>query len=646
MAVGKYEGSRIEYAVHEEKNVMVAMRDGVRLAADIYRPAWDGRPVEGRFPTVLERTPYNKGNIRLVNTARYLARRGYICVLQDVRGRGQSEDEWFFLIHPQPEAEDGYDTCAWIVKQPWSDGQIGTMGLSYTGATQQALAVTNPPGLKTQFIIMSGYRYHTYQLRAWGAFGLGLVLPYLFRMAREGKEAQRDPLVRRALVEGYANVHKWLERLPLKRGATPLAVAPSYEDMLLTMASLGDYNARWKVPAASLEEHIDKYPDIPVFLVSGWYDYHVWANATKFMELSKRIKSPIRMIIGPWLHGYDPMLQSAQGEVDFGVDSILDNIDDLRLKWFDHFLKGMRTDVLEGPPIRLFIMGGGNGLRNLMGNMNHGGYWRGETDWPLPGTRLTNYYLHPGGVLTPEKPGPNVSPSRYTFDPRNPVPSIGGNMHTQLPGLKYGGAFDQRGNPDALFVCKDTLPLAARPDVLAFQTPPLVEDLEVTGFIKVHLWASSSAPDTDFTAKLIDVYPPNEDYPQGFAMNLCNGILRARYRNNPERGELMRPGHAYKFTISLQTTANVFKKGHRIRLDISSSNFPQYDVNPNTGAPLWSSGETQIAHQSICHDREHPSHIVLPVIPRNRSRLQETTQRSLTTRSSARRRPSTRRRAQ
>ena len=195
MSCGQYGGSQVQYDVVLKKNVMVAMRDGASLATDIYFPALSGKPVEGRFPTILERTPYDNGSVRLTNVGRSFARRGYVCIMQDVRGRGESEGDWFFLLNPKDEAADGHDTLAWIVRQPWSDGQVGTIGLSYTGATQQALAITNPPGLKAQFIMDCGYNYHTHTIRAGGAFTSGVVFPYAFRMARDGKEAQRDPRV-------------------------------------------------------------------------------------------------------------------------------------------------------------------------------------------------------------------------------------------------------------------------------------------------------------------------------------------------------------------------------------------------------------------------------------------------------------------
>ena len=612
-----YEGSHIEYEAFLKKNVMVPMRDGVKLATDIYFPSKNGIPVSGRFPSVVERTPYDNSSIRLTNIGRFYARRGYVCVLQDVRGRGESEGDWFFLLNPKDEGRDGYDLLDWIVRQDWSDGQIGTIGLSYTGATQQALAVTNPPGLKTQFIMDSGYNYHTHTIRSGGAFNTGVLFPYAFRMARDGKEAQSDPLVKRKLTEEFHKVPEWFSKLPLKKGDSPLSLAPSYEDFLLTFASHGDYDGFWKNPASNLEDNIDSYPDIPIFLLTSWYGHHVWATTTKYMEFMKRLSSPVRMIIGTWLHGHETLLESWSGEVDFGVDAILDNIEDLRLKWFDHFLKGMKTDVLDGDPIQVFIMGGGTGKRDLDGRMTHGGHWRTEKRWPVIGASSEAYFLHANGILDTKRPISGDKTSEFTFDPEDPVPTIGGCVQNpKMSGVLAGGAFDQTGRPELFFACKDDMPLENRQDVLVFQTSPLEEDIEVTGFVEVRLFASSSATDTDFTAKLLDVYPASDDYPNGFAMNLCDGIIRGRYRLGREKSVFMERGEISEFKISLQATGNLFKIGHRIRLDISSSSFPQFDVNPNTGDPLWSSDKVIKAYQIIYHSMDYPSKVILPVISR------------------------------
>ncbi|MBW2305560.1 MAG: CocE/NonD family hydrolase [Deltaproteobacteria bacterium] len=609
-----YEGSQIQYDVVVEKNITIPMRDGTRLAADIYRPALGGRAIGGKFPAILERTPYNKEIVHLVTTAKFFAVRGYVSVMQDVRGRFQSEGEWSYLFLKN-EREDGYDTVEWIAAQPWSDGQVGTIGGSYSTQTQQALAVMNPPHLKAQFHLRGGYNYHTRGLRNCGAFMYGTQLVYIWRMAQYSKEADADPLVQKALDKGFATIREWYDHFPLKKGASPLKYTPGYEKWFLEALSLSDYDDCWKQAGGNIEEFIDEFADVPVYLQTAWYDHHTWANTVKYLELTKRHKTPKRLLIGTWLHGPTHYEESFAGNVDFGPDARLDNLNDLRLKWFDHWLKGMKTDIMEGPPIKIFVMGGGNGRKNREGRLNHGGRWRHENEWPLARTRFTTYYLHADGSLTPNPPAQNDPPSSYTFDPHDPVPSIGGSVHNEyLPGLIDGGGWDQRGQKH-LFTCKGTLPLAARSDVLVFETPPLDEDMEVTGPLVVKLWASSSAVDTDFTAKLIDVYPPGEDYPDGYALNLTDGIVRARYRNIREKAEFMTPGKIYEFTIEPQPTSNLFKAGHRIRLDISSSNFPHFDVNPNTGGPLGTDRKMIAAHNTIYHDADHPSHIVLPIIP-------------------------------
>ncbi len=609
-----HQGSAIQFDVHERLHVRVAARDGVSLATDVYLPARGGAPVAGRFPVLMERTPYDKRRPVLVQAARYFARRGYAVVMQDVRGRFRSEGDWYFLS--AVEGPDGHDTMSWITRQPWCDGKVGTMGLSYTTANQQALALEHPAGLAAQFLCDGGYNYFHRTLRHAGAMELGVLLPYALRMARYGgRELAGDPVRRRAFERTFDDIRQWIAHLPLREGESPLRLAPSYERWFMDMQCNADYTDYWKHPGVNLQEHVDRYPDLPVYMQTSWYGHHVWATTERFKALRERLASPVRMLIGHWTHGYDDYARTWCGEVDFGMDAMLDSLNDLRLAWFDQFLKGLDTGVLEHPPVRLFVMGGGDGRRDDDGRMRHGGRWRDEQEWPLARTRFTPWYLHRDGTLSETPPAPDAAPSRYTFDPRDPVPTVGGNtQNPMLPRLIQGGAFDQRGRAD-LWVCRDTLPLAARPDVLAFRSAPLARDLEVTGPITVRLWVASSAADTDFTAKLIDEHPPSEDYPEGFAMNLADGILRMRYRNGFERGEPMTPGEVYAVTIEPQATGNLFRAGHRIRIDVSSSNFPHFDVNPNTGGPLGRDRDTRLAHQVLFHDAARPSHVVLPVIP-------------------------------
>jgi putative CocE/NonD family hydrolase len=609
-------GSARQYEVAIERRVMVTVRDGVELACDIYRPALGGRAVSESFPTILERTPYDRTRIDLYLMGQYFASRGYNVVLQDCRGRHDSDGTFQLLYDEGTEGTDGYDTVEWIAEQPWSDGQVGTTGISYTGTNQQALAVLKPPHLTTQVILDAGINYWYRTQRHSGAFVEGVLLPYAFWMAAVGKEAQADPLLRRRLQHALEHMDEWVERLPLKRGASPLAGAPSYEEWYFQTACGADYDEKWMSSLASLELYIDDYPDIPISFVTSWYGHHVWATFEKWMKLSKQNTQPVKVVCGTWLHAFRYMEQSWAGETEFG-NSVAMDLNEFRLRWFDQYMKGLETGAAEDPPIRLFVMGGGDGSRNLSRRIEHGGGWRDEAEWPIARTDWARFYLHADGSLRPEPPEEDDVSTTYVFDPDDPVPTIGGCVQDPLGGEKgivNGGGFDQRGRTD-LIACKDTARLETRPDVIVFRTAPLEEDVEITGPIKVQLWVSSSAVDTDFSAKLIDEYPSSADYPDGFALNLCDSIVRMRYRNRRRKAELIEPHEVYDLAIEPQPTSNLFRAGHRIRLDISSSNWPQFDVNANTGGPLGVSQGNVRALNTIHHDASRPSHVVLPVVP-------------------------------
>ncbi len=608
MSVG-YADSPVEWEVAIERDRRVPMRDGVPLATDVYRPARGTTPAEGRFPALLERTPYDKRRPVLEEAAHFFAQRGYVVVLQDVRGRHGSEGAWYFLS--RLEGPDGFDTMEWLARQPWCDGQVGTMGLSYSTATQQALALMQPPALKTQILLDGGWDYHHRTLRHSGAFELGVLLPHAMRLAREGKELERDPGLRAALEQALTDLPGRLGRLAVRLRDASRGLPPGEARWFMDMLTRADRDEYWKQPTLCLAEHVERYPDIPILLQTSWYGHHAWATFEKYEAFRARHRSPTRLVVGPWTHGWDDYGRTWCGEAEFGAESRLD-LNELRLRWFDHFLKGRHTDVLDGPPIRLFVMGGGSGDRNAEGRVRHGGAWRAEPEWPLVQAHPTKLYLRSDGGLRAEPPPVEVSPRRYRFDPADPVPTVGGQVQAPLfAGLLQGGPFDQRGRPD-LWACRDRKPLAARADVLVFQTEPLAEDLEVTGEIPVELWVSSSALDTDFTAKLVDVYP------DGFAMNLADTILRARYRDSLERAELLAPERDYRLALELPPVSNVFRAGHRIRLDVSSSNFPRFDVNPNTGEPLGRNRGHVVAENAVFVDADHASHIVLPVVPGTR----------------------------
>jgi putative CocE/NonD family hydrolase len=357
--------------------------------------------------------------------------------------------------------------------------------------------------------------------------------------------------------------------------------------------------------------------DAAMMHMSSWYDPYPRTATDNYVGLSKRKRGPVRLILGPWTHG-DRQLTWA-GDVDFGPAATVDgnlapDFLTLRARWFDRWLKGEPNGVDEEPVVRIFVMGGGTGRKNTDGHMQHGGRWRAEQDWPIPDTRWTPYYLHANGSLAPAAPDVNDAWREFRFDPRHPAPSIGGTITSGRPVME-GGAYDQREGPGFFGSVEPYRPLSSRGDVLVFQTPPLNDPVELTGPISATLWISSDAPDTDFTVKLVDVYPPNEDYPDGFAMNLTDGILRVRYRDSWERPTLMTPGQVYQITVTAFPTSNLFARGHRIRLDVSSSNFPHFDVNPNTGEPEARATGQRVATNRVYLDRHRPSQITLPVIP-------------------------------
>jgi putative CocE/NonD family hydrolase len=611
-----------KYDVVVFKDVMITMRDGVKLACDIYCPAVNGKAVEGKFPVILERTPYGKDTSEY--WAKFFVPRGYIAVGQDIRGRFGSEGLWRPF---RDDGNDGYDTLKWIGEQPWSDGGVGTVGTSYPGGTQHALALANPPYLKAMIPADAMSNFGRYGVRHNGAFEMRW-MNWIFNIGGpDGSHAARNPETRKALLMLGEQVREYAKSMPLRPGTSPLKLNPEYESWLIEAMSHGDYDDFWKNAGADVVEHVAEYKDIPVYHLDGWYDS--WGTQVanlNYVTLSKNKKSLQRLIMGPWTHG--GRTRSYAGEAEFGPDAAID-FNQFQLRWFDRWLKGTDNGVDRELPVRIFVMGGGDAHKTPEGRIFVGGHWRDEHEWPLARTTVTPYYLHANGVLSPQKPA-NEAPKVYEFDPHHPVPTLGGNISShnaptshhnsiERPGdsenLMEQGAYDQRCRPE-IWTCDDTSPLSARNGVLVFQTEPLDHDIEVTGRLIVKLWASSSAVDTDFTAKLIDVYPPNKDFPAGVDLNVGDSIVRARYRNSLEHAEFMKPGEAYPFTIEMYPTSLVFQKGHRIRVDISSSNFPRFDVNPNTGEPLNDNRRWAIAVNTVYDDAQHPSQILLPVIPK------------------------------
>ncbi len=601
------------FDVSEAKNVMVPMRDGVRLATDIYRPAQNGQPMGQKLPVILLRTPYNKEGASAA--ANFFVPHGYVLVAQDVRGRYKSEGRWRPIMD---DPNDGFDTAQWIGSQPWCDGGIGTIGSSYEGATQHALAIANAPYVKAMVPRNAMSDFGRYGVRHNGAFELRF-FNWVMTMGNAvggpnglaaARRAAVDPAAVPALMDLGSDVRQWVRALPLRPGVTPLKLAPDYEAWLVEAMRHGDYDAFWKNSGSSVVDHLEEYKDIPEYHTTGWYDS--WGTQVanlNFVELRRTKRSLQRLIVGPWIHSSENI--SYAGEAQFTDDAALD-LNAFQLRWFDHWLKGMDNGVDREPPVRIYVMGGGDAHKTREGRIFVGGHWREEHEWPLARTASTPYYLHANGVLSADKPAQD-QPITYQFDPHNPVPTLGGNISSQGT-LMFQGAADQKCRAD-FWLCTDTRPLSARNDVLVFQTAPLAADMEVTGRLIVKLWASSNALDTDFTAKLVDVYPPNADFPGGVDLNIADSIVRARYRNGFGKAEPLQPGKAYEFTIEMYPTSLVFQRGHRIRVDISSSNFPRFDINPNTGEPLNDNRRWQVADNTVYMGAAHPSAIVLPVIP-------------------------------
>jgi len=602
-----------------ERDVMVGARDGVRLATDIYRPEGGGP-----FPVILERTPYDKtapsrSEITVSDhrprsretVARYFVDAGYAVAYQDCRGRYRSEGGFTKYLS---EAPDGYDTCAWLVGQQWCNGRIATMGLSYAAHAQMALGCLDPPGLAAQFLDCGGFS-NAYRsgIRHGGAFDLKQAT-WAYRNALADA---KDPAVRAVLER--ENIAAWMARMPWRRGDSPLKAAPEYEDYLFEQWGQGNFDSFWRQPGIYAEGYYGRYADVPMVHLSGWYDPYAHTAMENYTGLAGAKRGPVRLVLGPWTHG-DRSLSFA-GDVAFGDAALLDgNLAEdffaLRRRWFDCWVKGIANGVADEPAVRAFVMGGGSGRRNEEGRLDHGGLWRTAETWPLPQTEFNCFYLHPGRSLLIAKPG-DGSPLSFVANPANPVPTIGGALSSGGP-VMYGGAYDQRTSA-AIFGAKPPFgPLAARGDVLVFQTPPLHEDLEIAGPLELHLWIASDGLDADIHAKLIDLYPPSGDYPDGFAMNLSEGLLRLRYRDSWEAPTLLDPGRPYRVSVAMFPCANLFKRGHRLRLDLAGSNFPHFDVNPNSGEPESEMAHPRRATTTIFVDGARPSHIVLPVIPRGR----------------------------
>ncbi|MBA9025300.1 CocE/NonD family hydrolase [Peribacillus huizhouensis] len=573
-----------------EKDVPCTLRDGTVLYADIYRPNMDGT-----FPILLTRLPYNKDlpmySHRYLDTNR-MVQNGYVVIVQDVRGRFASEGEFVPFLY---EAEDGYDTVEWAAELPFSNGRVGMFGLSYYGFTQLLAATERPPHLHAIAPAMTLYDWRENTVETGGKFLVGSSETWALesiapdQINRKYKDPKQHAEMMAKMAEHYNRIEEWYLYKPIQDWPPlkELGVADFFYDLV------GD---KWSEDQWDRVNITNKYHNIevPAYHIAGWYDNFLQATIQNYTKLSEMMDSDQRLIIGPWGHG---LFSSILGERSFGIHASGDWIDqkedltNLHIRWFDHWLKDKNSALFEEAPIKLFVMG-----------INK---WRSENDWPLARTKYTPFYLHSGGgantrfgdgFLSCEKPEKEPVDT-FMYDPANPVPSNGGG--TLFAGVNTLGPLDQR-------------EIERRDDVLVYTSEPLERALEVTGPIKVILWAKTDAADTDFTAKLIDVMP------DGKAYNLTDGIVRAMYRNGRKQEEALNE-EVVQYEIDLWATSNVFLPGHQIRVEISSSNFPRFDVNFNNGTTTLDGTKYTTANQTIYHNVEYPSHILLPVIPSNKN---------------------------
>ena len=568
-----------------DKHLQVLMRDGVLLATDVYRPAGPGP-----FPVVMMRLPYNKEQpvlLFLAGDILRVAQAGYAVVVQDCRGTWASGGEFSPYFQ---EAEDGADAIAWAAAQPWSTGEVGMMGASYYGATQWLAAIEAPPALKAIAPFITTDQYYEKWTYQGGAFQLGFMLQWAsatFGVA----EAVRRLLHGTGDATGVGTAIGAADAVAANYWHLPLCELPAVANLtpyVKDWLAHPDYDDYWR--AAAPCEHYEKITT-PALNFGGWYDLFLGGTLANYAAMKDR--TPQKLVIGPWVHGYNGGVYPARNFGLMAHDGVAD-VTAMQIRWFDHFLKGAANGVLDEAPVKIFVMGPD--------------VWREEPDWPLPDTDWQQWYLHSAGsagtkaedgVLSPRAPGQEV-PDSYLYDPRDPVPTVGGASF--LPGLfiaANAGPRDQR-------------EVEQRADVLCYTSAVLERDLEVTGPVRLVLYVSSSALDTDFTGKLVDVHP------DGTALILTDGILRARYRESLSAPQLMTPGEVYRIEIDLVATANVFAAGHRIRLEVASANFPRFDRNTNTGGVIATETEADFvrATNTVWHDELRASHLVLPVIAR------------------------------
>lgn len=559
----------------KRSRAMVPMRDGVRLATDAYVPT--NREAPG--PTIVERTPYDRRNGEMLALASVFVAQGYNVIIQDTRGRGDSEGIFQHYIAAPHEGEDGYDLLNWICEQEWSDGTVGTTGLSFTGSNQQSLAITRHPALKSQVILDAAINYFRRTVREEGAFVLGQLGTFALRMALTSPEARRDPRLRAELERVRDRASAWFSRGPWREGDSPVSALPAYEHWLLFAQDNPVENEIWRNPQMNLEAHIEKYPDIPILMVTSWYGHHVWSTFKK-LDAFAHHKTLKRVLVGTWIHA-SPYGDSAfSGQAMFGPSATVD-MRQIRLRWFDATLRSSNIEELQASPrFTYFVMGGGTGRRDPDGRLEHGGHWSHSETWPPEGGSDLLLHVHPSGRLTNE-PEPEECQRHIQASLDKPVPTVGSSIQNPeiIPGFLAAGGVDQVERPDVLGSPGTGLPLSSRHDVAVFRTAAFETPVEITGPLTVRLWLSSTSPACDISLKIVDEHPPSDDWPSGFALNLVEHHQRfaswtsllAKDASTPTLVEIG-PIHV----------SNIFGRGHRMRLQIANTNWPRYDMNPES----------------------------------------------------------------
>ncbi len=557
-----------QYRVKARFDVKVPMRDGTLLSCNIFRP-----DTAGKFPVLLQRSPY--GSYSPDVGYRY-AKKGYVVVMQDVRGKNNSDGKFYPFVN---EIEDGYDTQQWCGTQSWSNGKVGTFGGSYVAATQWLPARLANEHLSCMFTVVAASDFYRHWIYSGGVFAhsFNTMWGALSVSARVGQSMDTQPLDWDAV----------FKTLPLENIPEALGRSVPWHGEWLNHPLYDDY---WR--ELSFTHTYDKIP-VPVFHVGGWYDIFIEGTLENFTGMqalgaTEKARSGQRLIVGPWFHGSTGSRKS--GQVDFGAEAEL-NIGQLQQRWFDYWLLGEDNGVAEEKPVKLFMMGENK--------------WREFDSWPPAVAAPKEFFIHAdqaansflgAGSLDRDAPAGSEHVDSYRYNPADPVPTLGGNDCCRET-IVTEGPYDQR-------------LLELRNDVLVYTSEPLEEALVVAGPVRMVLWAASSAVNTDFCAKLVDVDPT------GKAINITFGILRAPMRNGLDKWEELEPGKPYEMTIELRPTANMFLPGHRVRLEVTSSNFPRFARNLNTAGKGYEGKEEMvIADQQVFHDKDHPSRLIMSVLP-------------------------------